>query len=95
MHAIILYHTSVTSYLHISHVSICIYAHRHRRIGVHNGSTKRILEHPFFAKLDLAAVKEGKAKPEFIPSATTSHEPLSNLMPVKPFNGDQKVFADF
>jgi hypothetical protein len=33
--------------------------------------------------------------PSFIPGHNHNHDPLSNLMPVKPFNGDQHLFAEF
>ncbi len=59
------------------------------------GSTRVILEHPFFANVDVEGIKNGKIVPEFIPTANQNHEPLSNLMPVRPFNGDQTLFADF
>jgi hypothetical protein len=62
---------------------------------VHEGSTKHIVDHPFFALLDLQALQEGKVVPEFIPNKTLVHEPLSNLTPVRPFNGDQSLFAEF
>ncbi|RYG96872.1 hypothetical protein EON65_53755 [archaeon] len=70
---------------------MCLY----RRLGVSEGSTRAILEHPFFANVDVEGIKNGTVTPEFIPTPNQHHEPLSNLMPVRPFNGDQTLFHDF
>jgi hypothetical protein len=69
--------------------------HYFRRLGVHEGSTKCIADHTFFSVLDLVALNDGKVVPEYIPNKSTVHEPLSNLTPVRPFNGDQSLFAEF
>lgn len=66
-----------------------------RRLGVSEGSTRAILEHPFFANVDVEGIKNGTLTPEFTPTPNQHHEPLSNLMPVRPFNGDQTLFHDF
>ena len=60
-----------------------------------SGSTKAILDHPFFADLDIAAVNSKTLRPEHIPEPTDYHEPISNLTSIKPFNGDQSLFAEF
>lgn len=65
------------------------------RLGVQEGSTRCILDHAFFANVNIEAIKNRTLVPEFIPVANQHHEPLSNLMPVKPFNGDQSLFAEF
>ena len=66
-----------------------------RRIGVQEGSTRRILDHPFFAKIDGNHLRNGTLVPEFIPEPQSYHEPISTLKPVKAFSGDQKQFKDF
>jgi hypothetical protein len=66
-----------------------------RRIGVQEGSTRCILDHAFFSGMDLEGIKNQTVVPEFVPTAHTQHEPLSSLMPVRPFNGDQLLFTDF
>eukprot|EP01038_Epipyxis_sp_PR26KG_P007545 gene7545-10280_t len=65
------------------------------RIGVQEGSTRAILDHAFFGNCDINAIKNLTAVPDFIPHPQNHHEPLSSLMPVRPFNGDQSLFADF
>ena len=65
------------------------------RIGVQEGSTRCILDHPFFKDVDTAGVANITVVPSFIPGHNHNHDPLSNLMPVKPFNGDQHLFAEF
>ncbi len=59
------------------------------------GSTRAILDHPFFSNVDIEGIKSRSVVPEFIPTPNAHHEPLSNLMPVRPFNGDQSLFAEF
>ena len=71
---------------------LCIF---HRRLGVQEGSTRAILDHPFFANVDIEGIKNRTVVPEFTPAPNQHHEPLSNLMPVRPFNGDQSLFAEF
>lgn len=66
-----------------------------RRIGVQEGSTRKILDHPFFASIDNTNLKNGSLVPEFVPEPQTYHEPISTLKPVKAFSGDQKQFKDF
>ena len=66
-----------------------------RRIGVMEGSTRSILNHAFFASVDIEGIKGLTHVPEFIPIPNQHHEPLSNLMPVRPFNGDQSLFSEF
>lgn len=66
-----------------------------RRLGIQEGSTRAILDHPFFAKVDVEGIKQMRVVPEFIPSSNQHHEPLSSLMPVKPFHGDQMLFKEF
>jgi hypothetical protein len=53
------------------------------------------LDHPFFQGIDAAGVLSHSLTPSFIPGHNHNHDPLSNLMPVKPFNGDQHLFAEF
>lgn len=65
------------------------------RIGVQEGSTRAILEHPFFNGVDKNGVRDMKVVPDFVPAVNNTHEPLSNLMPVRPFNGDQSLFKEF
>jgi hypothetical protein len=66
-----------------------------RRIGVQEGSTRRILDHPFFSSVDTTSLRNGTLVPEFVPEAQSYHEPISTLKPVKAFSGDQKQFKDF
>ena len=67
----------------------------HRRLGIQQGSSKCILDHGFFSKIDTKAVLSLKANPPFKPSPSATHEPLANLPAVRPYHGDQKIFADF
>lgn len=76
-------------------ISAILKADPNERIGTQEGSTRAILDHPFFSGSDVEGIGSGSVVPEFIPSVNTHHEPLSNLMPVRPFNGDQGLFADF
>ncbi len=76
-------------YHHCHH--LCI----HRRLGIQQGSSKCILDHGFFSKIDTKAVLSLKANPPFKPSPSATHEPLANLPAVRPYHGDQKIFADF
>jgi hypothetical protein len=62
---------------------------------VQEGSTRRILDHPFFASIDNNNLRNGSLVPEFVPEPQTYHEPISTLKPVKAFSGDQKQFKDF
>jgi hypothetical protein len=73
----------------------CFFLLPRRRIGVQEGSTRCILDHPFFAAVDKTGVYNMTVVPSFIPAHNHNHDPLSNLMPVKPFNGDQHLFAEF
>ena len=66
-----------------------------RRIGVQEGSTKRILDHKFFNELDLNRLKDGTIVPEFHPSAVTNYDKISTLKSVKTFHGDQRQFKGF
>lgn len=66
-----------------------------RRIGVQEGSTRKILDHPFFKRIDGNQLRNGTLVPEFIPQPQSYHEPISTLKPVKAFSGDQKQFKDF
>ena len=59
------------------------------------GSTTCILDHLFFKDFDVEGLKHGRLVPSFIPSPLTYHESISNLQPIKPYKGDQSVFADF
>ena len=59
------------------------------------GSTIKILDHPFFAALDVNQLKNGTLAPEFVPEPQGYHEPISTLKPVKAFSGEQKQFKDF
>ena len=65
------------------------------RIGVQEGSTKRILDHPFFADLDLHRLKNGSIVPDFFPTPLLDHVQISTLKSVKSFAGDQKQFKGF
>ena len=66
-----------------------------RRIGVQEGSTKRILDHPFFSQVDIFKLKNGTAVPEFFPKSLLAHCQISSLKSVKTFRGDQKLFLEF
>lgn len=65
------------------------------RIGIKEGNAKFILDHPFFRDLNVKALKSGTLVPEYIPEPQSQYEPISNLVPVKPYRGDQAVFAEF
>ena len=54
-----------------------------------------MLDHPFFTNADPKGIFDLKIIPEFIPPVNKTYEPLSNLMPVRPYNGDQKLFDGF
>jgi len=76
-------------------ISSILKADPSERIGVQEGSTRCILDHPFFSNIDSNAVMNLTTVPQFVPAICTTHEPLSQLLPVKPFNGDQKLFEEF
>ena len=67
----------------------------YRRIGVQEGSTRKILEHPFFSHLDTKKLKSGTLVPEFLPVPVKEHNLISTLKSVKTFSGDQKQFEGF
>lgn len=67
----------------------------YRRIGVQEGSTRKILEHPFFNYIDSKKLKSGNLVPEFIPTPVKNHSLISTLKSVKTFSGDQKQFEGF
>jgi len=65
------------------------------RIGVQEGDTSAILDHPFFANTDIERIKEKKAVPIFIAPTQPGDNNLSNLPQAKPYTGDQHVFDAF
>ena len=50
------------------------------RIGVQEGSTSKILDHPFFAAVDLTQLKAGTLAPEFVPEPQVRHFPPSSFI---------------
>lgn len=65
------------------------------RIGVQGARTKKLLEHPFFKDFSINELASEELEPEFIPTASHKRDPISGLQPVKSYNGDQKIFAEF
>lgn len=59
------------------------------------GATRFILEHDFFKSISIDLLQKGLITPMYAPEPPSYHEPVSKLMAVKPFNGDQSIFADF
>jgi serine/threonine protein kinase len=76
-------------------ISQLLKAEPSERIGVQEGSTRRILDHPFFSNIDINHLRNGTIVPEFVPEPQSYHEPVSTLKPVKVFSGDQKQFLSF
>lgn len=76
-------------------ISAILKADPAERLGVQGGSTRTILDHPFFNGTPIEEIKNLTYVPEFIPKPNRHHEPLSNLQPVKPFHGDQSLFSEF
>ena len=66
-----------------------------RRLGIPEASTGVILNHEFFSVLDLNALENGTLVPMFVPKKIQSHESISSLAPVKPYKGDDTLFAEF
>lgn len=66
-----------------------------RRYGTQGGLPGNLLQHGFFADFDCDAVEGGRYKPDFIPDILLDRDPVSSSAQVKPFNGDQKLFAEF
>jgi hypothetical protein len=65
------------------------------RLGVKEGSTRVILDHLFFKGLSVDLLQKGLITPMYVPEPPSYHEPVSKLMAVKPYNGDQSIFAEF
>jgi serine/threonine protein kinase len=66
------------------------------RLGVQEGSTRCILEHPFFTDvIDEELINCGKEVPSFVPSTTRKYDPISSIPPVRAYHGDQSLFAKF
>jgi hypothetical protein len=61
---------------------------------VREGSTKAILDHPFFATSDLPGIYQ-KTVPATIKPPAGRRRGLEPLTPAKKFEGDQKIFSDF
>ena len=59
------------------------------------GDTGAILDHEFFADVDLAAIRNRRFVPSFIPAAIAGDDNLSNLPTPKPYTGDQAAFDGF
>lgn len=64
-------------------------------MGVQAGSTRYILQHKYFEKLDIPSLEAGTLKPSFVPEPITSYAHINTLPAAKPFKGDQQVFAEF
>ena len=67
----------------------------HRRIGVQEGSTRSILNHSYFADLNIAQLEACKLKASYLPQPITTYAHINSLPPAKPYKGDQKLFNDF
>ena len=65
-----------------------------RRIGVREGSTKAILDHPFYANADLPGIYQ-KSFPAAIKPVPLNVRDLQPLTPGKKYDGEQKMFEDF
>lgn len=76
------------------------------RLGIVNGSTRKILEHEFFKFLDIPAIYNRTFQPEYIPinhsknmdsnqALNNNYLPLTKLSQVKVYEGDQSIFNDF
>ena len=64
-----------------------------RRLGVQEGSTNAILDHPFFAETDLPSIFQ-KLTPATIKPVKRVTK-LPPLQAAKKYTGEQQVFADF
>jgi serine/threonine protein kinase len=65
------------------------------RMGVQEGATSFILTHPFFSSTDVEAITNRKIEPEYIPFVVEQRDPISNLPPIRPYYGDQKIFEEW
>jgi len=66
------------------------------RLGVQEGDTRCILNHPFFTSvIDEAAVMSGTEVPSFVPSINRNYDPISTIPPIRAFHGDQTLFDSF
>ena len=65
------------------------------RMGVQEGYTNVILEHPFFANFDIESLINGSMKPVHIPPVPRNNAPISTLPAIKAFKGDQSQFEFF
>lgn len=65
------------------------------RIGRKEGKTSFILEHSLFADYKAEELYKLSIVPEYIPKPMTSFTDIKNLVPVKPFKGDDKLFDGF
>ena len=66
-----------------------------RRFGIAQGSTRLILSHSFFTGFDVASLESGTMAPGLILPPVATHDGKPMLPPVKPFRGNQSIFADF
>jgi hypothetical protein len=65
------------------------------RMGVQEGYTSVILGHQFFKDFEVEELKNGTARPMFIPPAPKQHAPMSSLSAIKAYKGDQNIFDFF
>uniref|UniRef100_A0A7S0SWA7 cGMP-dependent protein kinase n=1 Tax=Chromulina nebulosa TaxID=96789 RepID=A0A7S0SWA7_9STRA len=76
-------------------ISLLLAPEPSERYGVQGGFPRSILTNPFFNKLNIDSLEKGTLVPDFIPQIMLDRDPISSSVQVKPFNGDQKLFADF
>eukprot|EP01035_Chromulina_nebulosa_P017321 gene17321-22862_t len=76
-------------------ISLLLAPEPSERYGVQGGFPRSILTNPFFNKLNIDSLEKGSLVPDFIPQIMLDRDPISSSVQVKPFNGDQKLFADF
>jgi len=65
------------------------------RIGMQEGSTSVIALHAYFKDIDTPTIFAGTYVPSYIPRPVVLRDLASDLQPVKSYNGDQSLFADF
>ena len=65
------------------------------RLGIKSGNSRDIVDHEIFASLDVDSVENMTYVPEYIGPKLTDFEGLQSLQNVKPYKGDQSIFAAF
>jgi len=80
-------------------IELLLKAEPSERIGVQEGDTGAILDHPFFSNTDIDKIVKKAAVPIFTAAENRGDENLDNLPRVKPYtgekHGDKNVFKDF